>query len=104
MIGATYALIDDPAKPENFRSLATLARALAKMRNGRKVKMWDSLLVWGQQPDERRECVSVEFMAPEATPQNPIVEARVVVVTGRGEQRRTVFAAMIEAANQGAKT
>ena len=100
MIGATYALIDDPAKPKNFRSLATLARALAKMRNGRKVKMWDSLLVWGQQPDERRECVSVEFMAPDATRENPIVESRVCVLTGRGEQRQTLFQAMIDVENQ----
>ena len=100
MIGATYCVIDDPSKPQNFRSLKTLARHLAGLRGGRKVGMVNSLLVWGAQPDERRECVSVEFMAPGATRENPIVESRVCVLTGRGEQRQTLFQAMIDVENQ----
>lgn len=102
MIGATYAVIDDPRKPDHFRSLAAIGKDLAKRRDGRRVQMVNSVLTWGAQPDETRPCVSVEFMAPEATREKPVVSARVVVLTGRGEQARTVFAAMMKAINSGA--
>ena len=81
-----YCVIDNPLDPLVCRDLPACADAIIRSLRGRKVRMTDDLLVWGDQPDDQRISIGVHFIVEGQPAETGHIEESRIILTGNGEQ------------------